>query len=89
MDNMLIGCWESAQLSFCSYNFLPDGEGFYSFGMGKKGFTYTDNGESVTIHFNGDFMPSIFKYTIEEDVLLIEDSFGTPVKYKKQGVVSL
>lgn len=89
MKNKLIGCWVSVQLSFYAYNFLSDGKGFYSFGMGKKEFTYTDNVESVTIHFNGDFMPSTFKYTIEEDVLLIEDSFGTTVKYIKQGEVLL
>ena len=30
-------------------------------------------------------MPGAFKYTVEENILLIEDSFGTPVEYKKQG----
>lgn len=89
MDNRLVGRWESVQLSFCAYNFLPDGEGFYSFGEGKKEFAYTDNIESVTIHFNGDFMASTFRYTIEDDVLLIEDNFKTTVKYKKQGEVLL
>ena len=83
MRNKLIGCWVSVELSFCSYNFLPDGAGFYSFGSGKKEFVYTDNFESVTIHFSGDLMSSTFKYTIEDNILLIEDSFGTLVKYKK------
>ena len=85
MENKLIGCWVSAELSFCAYNFLPDGKGFYSFGDAKKDFTYVDNGESVTIHYSGDFMPGAFRYTVEENILLIEDSFGTPVEYKKQG----
>ena len=49
----------------------------------KKEFTYTDNGDSVIIHFSGDLMSSTFKYTATEDVLLIEDSFGTLVKYKR------
>ena len=83
MDNKLIGCWVSAEMSFCTYNFLPDGKGFYSFFDAKKEFTYTDNGDNVIIHFSGDLMKSTFKYTIEEDVLLIEDSFGVLVKYKR------
>jgi len=34
-------------------------------------------------------MASTFRYTIEDDVLLIEDNFKTTVKYKKQGEVLL
>ena len=83
MDNKLIGCWVSAELSFCAYNFLSEGKGFYSFGDAKKDFTYTDNGDSVTIHYAGDFMPSTFKYSICENILSIEDSFGNLVRYKK------
>ena len=83
MDNKLIGCWVSAELSFCAYYFLHDGKGFYSFFESKKEFTYTDNGDSVIIHFSGDLMSSTFKYTATEDVLLIEDSFGTHVKYRR------
>ena len=83
MENKLIGCWVSAELSFCAYNFLSEGKGFYSFGDAKKDFIYTYTSESVTIHYVGDFMPSTFKYTATEDVLLIEDSFGTLVKYKR------
>lgn len=83
MRSKLIGCWASAEMSFCAYNFLPDGKGFYSFFDAKKEFAYTDYGENITIHFSGDLMPSAFKYTITEDVLLIEDSFGSIVKYKR------
>ena len=83
MDNKLIGCWVSAELSFCAYNFLSDGKGFYSFFEAKKEFTYTDNGDSVTIHFSGDLMPSTFKYSMCENILSIEDSFGNLVRYKR------
>ena len=83
MDNKLIGCWVSAELSFCAYNFLHDGKGFYSFFEAKKEFTYRDNGDSVTIHFSGDLMPSTFKYFICEIILSIEDSFGNLVRYKR------
>lgn len=83
MENKLIGCWVSAELSFCAYNFLHDGKGFYSFFEAKKEFTYTDNGDSVTIYFSGDLMPSTFKYSICENILSIEDSFGNLVRYKR------
>lgn len=86
MSNRLVGCWVSVEMSFCSYNFL-DGEGFYSFGGAKRSFVYTDNTDSVTIHYIGDTLPCTFKYTVEEDILLIEDSFGNTVKYKKQNSV--
>ena len=49
MDNKLIGCWVSAELSFWAYNFLHDGKGFYSFFDAKKEFTYTENGAKLTI----------------------------------------
>ena len=83
MGNIIIGCWISVELSFCAYNFLQGGKGFYSFFDAKKEFSYTDNGDSVTIHFTGDLMPSTFKYAATEDMLLIEDSFGKIVKYKR------
>ena len=83
MENKLIGCWVSAELSFCAYNFLHDGKGFYSFFEAKKEFTYTDNGDSVIIHFSGDLMQSTFKYSICENILSIEDSFGNFVRYKR------
>ena len=83
MDNKLIGCWVSAELSFCAYNFLHDGKGFYSFFDAKKEFTYTDNGDSVIIHFSGDLMQSTFKYSICENILSIEDSFGNLMRYKR------
>ena len=83
MENKLIGCWVSAELSFCAYNFLHDGKGFYSFFEAKKEFTYTDNGDSVIIHFSGDLMSSTFKYSICENILSIEDSFGNLVRYKR------
>ena len=83
MDNKLIGCWVSAELSFCAYNFLHDGKGFYSFFDAKKEFTYRDNGDSVIIHFSGDLMQSTFKYSICENILSIEDSFGNLVRYKR------
>ena len=83
MDNKLIGCWVSAELSFCAYNFLSDGKGFYSFFDAKKEFTYRDNGDSVIIHFSGDLMQSTFKYSICENILSIEDSFGNLVRYKR------
>ena len=84
MYNKLIGCWVSAEMSFCTYNFLSEGKGFYSFGDAKKDFIYTYTSESVTIHYVGDFMPSTFKYSICENILSIEDSFGNLVRYNRK-----
>lgn len=83
IENKIIGRWVSVEMPFCAYNFMSDRKGFYSFFDAQKEFTYTDNGDSVTLHFSGDLMPSTFKYTTTEDVLLIEDSFGKVVKYKR------
>lgn len=81
----LLGRWEYERLPSLSYNFLPSGVGFYTFGDAKKEFEYTVTDSEIKIHFIGDFMPSVFKYSIAEDTLLIDDSFGNTVKYKKQG----
>ena len=80
----ICGRWEAVGFSCFTYNFLPDGKGFYSFFDAKKEFTYTDNSESVTIHYVGDFMPSTFTYSICENILSIEDSFGNLVRYKRK-----
>lgn len=80
----ICGRWEAVGFSCFAYNFLPDGTGYYSMAEAKKEFTYTDNADSVTIHFSGDLISSTFKYTIEDDILLIEDSFGALVKYKRK-----
>ena len=42
-----------------------------------------DNEDSVTVHFTGDILPNIFRYSIEGDELYIEDSFGDRVIYNR------
>lgn len=78
----LLGTWVSVDMPCFAYNFLHGGVGYYSFGSGKKDFSYTATDTAVTVHFTGDSLPSTFEYAIENDVLSIQDSFGTPVKYK-------
>ena len=80
--NNLIGRWVSESMPCFAYNFLPDGKGYYSFGEGKKNFTYSADDSAVTVHFDGDFVSSTFKYNIEDGVLTIQDSFGSLVRYK-------
>ena len=75
MNNKLIGCWVSAEMSFCAYNFLSEGKGFYSFGDAKKDFIYTYTSDSVPIQYVGDVLPSTFKYFICDHILFIEESF--------------
>lgn len=73
----LIGSWESLTFKRAVYTFKEGGRGYYSFLGAKKEFDYTDNGDSVKIHFVGDYAPNSFAYTVEGDKLLINDSFGT------------
>ena len=79
----IVGKWVSVDLPIFSYNFLENGVGFYSVSGAEKHFTYTDNGDSVTVHYTNDLLPSTFGYVIDGDLLLIEDSFGNRVKYKR------
>ena len=46
-------------------------------------FTYTDDGESVSILYDGNTDANVFAYTISGKTLCIEDSFGEIVEYQK------
>lgn len=72
----LIGSWESKELRGAVYVFEEEGKGYYSFFGATKGFDYVDNGDSVKIHYIGDYAASLFKYSIEGKTLVISDSFG-------------
>lgn len=83
MKSKLLGTWCWNDHTDCGYLFSSDGKGAYYFCGGEKPFEYTDNGDSVTVHFIGDLFPNRFRYTVKEDVLSIEDSFGDEVIYTR------
>ena len=47
-------------------------------------FTYEDDGKKVSILYNGNTVASDFEYRIEGDKLIIKDSFGKDVEYKRK-----
>lgn len=47
-------------------------------------FTYEDDGSKVSILYTGNTMPSEYSYTVNGNVLSIEDSFGEKVEYTKK-----
>ena len=83
MNSALIGAWCWNGHIDWGYLFGPDGKGSFYFCGGEKPFEYSDDGTSVKVHFAGDIFPNKFRYTIEEDILSIEDSFGNWVIYNR------
>jgi len=80
----IVGKWEYEDSSDMYYTFNEDGTGSYYFVSGEMKFTYEDDGKAVTLHYETATEPSVYKYTIEGNVLSIEDSFGDYVKYIKK-----
>lgn len=80
----IVGKWEYEDSSDMYYIFNEDGTGLYYFVSGEMNFTYEDDGKAVTLQYETATEPSTFKYTIEDNVLSIEDSFGEYVKYIKK-----
>ena len=79
----IIGSWECVDYKGAIYTFNTDGTGSYTFEGNVMNFTYTDNGDSVELKYETATVPSTHNYTVEGDRLLIEDSFGSTVTYKK------
>lgn len=79
----ICGIWKYEDFAGCGYTFLPDGNGSYTFCGAAQPFQYWDEGDTVKIQYPNSFAPNIFRYRIEQDLLLIEDSFGNEVQYRK------
>lgn len=79
----IVGSWESVDISGAIYHFEKDGKGSYEFAGAEMPFTYTDDGKKVVLQYENSDAPNEYSYTIEGDKLLIEDSFGEIVEYKK------
>lgn len=66
------------------YTFNDDGTGSYNaFGVEMK-FTYEDDGENVSILYDGNTVASKYAYKVEGKKLTIKDSFGIDVVYTKK-----
>ena len=58
--------------------------GSYTAGGTEMKFTYEDDGEEVTITYEGNTKSSIYSYKVEDNKLIIKDSFGNEVEYLKK-----
>lgn len=78
----IVGTWEYADMD-AAYIFNEDGTGAYRFYGAEMPFTYTDDGEKISILYDGNTNANVFAYTISGQTLSIEDSFGEIVEYQK------
>ena len=74
----LIGTWSYNNLY--TYVFNEDGTGDYS---GMK-FTYTTDGDKLSILYEGNTVPFETIYRIEDNKLIIKDSFDEDVIYERK-----
>lgn len=84
----IIGTWKYDGAMDCAYVFQANGQGAYRYYGVDIPFTYTDDGTAVSIQYENSAAPLVLKYTINGDILSIEDSFGEMVTYKWAGNAS-
>jgi len=78
----IVGVW--AYNNSYIYTFNEDGTGNYDAAGTKMEFTYTTEGEKLSILYTGNTAPFETTYTIEGDTLNIKDSFGNDTIYKRK-----
>lgn len=77
----IIGSWDH---SGYVYTFNEDKTGTYELYGSKMNFTYEDDGNKITILYNGNTVPGTYEYRIDGNKLIIKDSFGKDVVYTKK-----
>ena len=77
----IIGSWET---SGYTYTFNSDKTGSYKYGETEMKFTYEDDGEKVSILYEGNTIASEYEYQVSGKKLTIKDSFGDDVVYIKK-----
>ena len=78
----IVGTWKYQGTMDCAYVFRDDGTGTYQYSGTDIPFTYTDDGNCVSILFEGSTAANQMEYSIHGEILSIEDSFGEIVEYK-------
>lgn len=79
----LVGSWVFEEGGF-TYTFNADGTGSYDAFGEVLNFTYTDNGDSITMTYVDVDVPTTLPYAIDGNTLTVTDSFGSEVKYIKK-----
>ena len=83
-SNSIVGEWVYGGSTEYVYKFNSDGTGSYgAYGIEMK-FTYEDDGENVSILYDGNTMASKYAYKIEGKKLIIKDSLGNDVEYNRR-----
>lgn len=77
----VVGKW--AYSSFV-YTFNNDKTGEYDVAGRIMKFTYEDDGEQLSMLFEGNTSPMVLKYKLDGNKLIITDSFGKDVEYVKK-----
>ena len=79
----IIGVWKHDSGNYI-YTFNEDGTGEYNVYENPMIFTYTTEGNSLSILYNGNTAPFETTYSIKGDTLNVKDSNGNDTLYKKQ-----
>ena len=86
INNKIIGEWESQDFDGTFvYTFKDDGSGNYDAQGLQMPFTFTTNGDKISILYNGDTNSFDTVYKIDDDVLMLKDSLDQDVLYNRKG----
>lgn len=67
----------------CTYTFNANGTGKYDIAGEVLNFTYTTDGSTLTIMFEGQQVPMVVEYTVDANALVIIDGTGSEIVYKR------
>lgn len=81
--NTIVGSWKYEKGDY-TYTFNEDGTGVYLISSTKMEFTYTTDGNKISILYKGNTAAFETEYSIDGDILNIKDSFGKDTFYKRQ-----
>ncbi len=81
IKNSIVGSWVSEESSTFVYTFNEDKTGSYSVGGFNMNFTYTIDGNKLSILYEGNTEPFETEFTLENNKLNVKDSFGEDTIY--------
>ena len=67
----------------CTYTFNANGTGKYDIAGEVMNFTYTTDGSTLTIMFEGQQVPMVVEYTVDANALVIIDGTGSEIVYMR------
>ncbi len=80
----IVGKWVYETTDSIYYIFKEDGTGSYTFAGASKKFTYTIDGDKLSILYDGDTNSFDTTFEIKDNKLNVKDSFGSDTIYKKK-----